>query len=120
MNNDMFYSKNASTKNKMWLALEKELYTTWSNFHPEKSSDDFYREQQANSITINGIIEPYNQSIKNRPGDYILKNEDLPIAYLYSINVDLEKFKGKKISISVSPRPNNNFAFPAYFVNSIK
>ena len=114
------HSNNLTQKMNTWVCVEEELYNTWTTFHPEKSIDDFYKEQKANALTLRGRIEPYDQNIQNKPGDYILKGNDIPLAYLYSIHVDLEKYIGKEITITVSPRPNNNFAFPAYFVNSIK
>ena len=85
-----------------------------------EDADDFYDEQKANAITIKGIIQSYNQAIKNKPGNFLLKGENIPLAYLYSISIDLTKYIGKEVSITVSPRSNNNFAFPAYFVNSVE
>ena len=116
----LFNDKSLPTNMKIWIASEKNLFSTWSTFHPDKSIDDFYNEQKANAITITGVIENYNQPIQNKPGDFLLKGENIPLAYLYSINVDLSKYIGKKITIIASPRPNNNFAFPAYFVNAIE
>jgi len=45
---------------------------------------------------------------------------DLGVAYLYSTQVNLEDFVGKRVTLLVSPRPNNNFAFPAYYVFEVE
>lgn len=118
--NSPFDDKNLPSSMKEWVSIEKDVFATWSSFHPEKNVDDFYSEQKANAITIKGTVESYFQNIKNKPGNFILKGENIPVAYLYSIQVDLSKFVGKEVSITVTPRANNNFAFPAYFVNSVE
>jgi hypothetical protein len=40
----------------------------------------------------------------------------LPIAYLYSTQVDLQGKVGQAVTLQAAPRPNHHFAFPAYFV----
>lgn len=109
-----------TNKMKFWEPVEHSLYSTWTTFHPEKKIKDFYKEQEINSTTIAGVIEAYSQSIKNKPGDYLVKFDNSSKAYLYSTKVNLNDFVGKKVKLKVSPRPNNNFAYPAYFVNSIE
>lgn len=116
----LFKDNNLAENQKSWVSSEKELYSNWATFHPDKSIDDFYSEQKANAFTITGTIENFSQEIKNKPGDYILKGDNIPLAYLYSLNVDLSKYIGQQVNLIVSPRPNNNFAFPAYFVNSVE
>ncbi|MGD0665819.1 MAG: hypothetical protein ABSA17_08880, partial [Rhabdochlamydiaceae bacterium] len=71
-------------------------------------------------VILTGIVEPYASMVKHKPGDYVLKDKDLPKAYLYSTQVNLQEYVGKKVSILVVPRSNNNFAFPAYFVLSVE
>lgn len=105
---------------KEWIPQEKELFSTWTTYNPDKTIEEFYNEQKANGIYLTGTIKSYNQPVKNKPGNYILKGDTIPIAYLYSTIIDLEDYVGKKATILISPRPNNNFAFPAYFVNEIK
>ncbi|MBN2479812.1 MAG: hypothetical protein JXA94_06255 [Parachlamydiales bacterium] len=109
-----------TSKMKFWESVEDSLYLTWTTFHPEKKLKEFYKEQEINAIAISGVVESYSQSIKNKPGDFIVKGENTPSAYLYSTKVDLDQYVGKKVKLKVSPRPNNNFAFPAYFVNSVE
>lgn len=105
---------------RLWDALEESLFVSWSSFHPNKKLDDFYKEQRANATIMTGTVVDYSHPIKDKPGDYILKRNDIPVAFLYSTHVDLEKYKGKTVSVIVSPRPNNHFAFPAYFVLSVE
>lgn len=103
----------------LWDTIEESLYLSWSAFHSGKKLDDFYTEQKANATVLTGTLESYAYSIKEKPGDYILRKGDAPIAYLYSTHVDLEKHLGKKVTLLAAPRPNNHFAFPAYFVLSV-
>ncbi|NGX63296.1 MAG: hypothetical protein KR126chlam6_00704 [Candidatus Anoxychlamydiales bacterium] len=113
--------KKITTKMKFWETVEEALYATWTTFHPEKKLGDFYKEQEINAIAIVGIIEGYTQGIKNKPGDYIVKLADpTKKAFIYSTKVNLDDYVGKKVSLKVSPRPNNNFAYPAYFVNQVE
>ena len=111
-----FSNQNISSNMKNWLPLEEELYNKWTTFHPNRSPEDFYNEQKANCIKLSGTVFAYDQNVKNKPGDYLLKNDNIPQGYLYSTHVDLSKYVGKKVSLILSPRPNNNFAFPAYYV----
>ena len=104
-----------------WDTIEESLYLSWTAFHTGKSLNDYYTEQKANASVLTGRIERYTYDVRNKPGDFILRGaEDSPIAYLYSTKVDLDKYEGKSVTILVSPRPNNHFAFPAYFVFSIE
>ncbi len=112
--------QNHSTENKLWDSLEEALYLSWTSFHSGKKMDDFYTEQKANSTVLTGWLEPYNNPVKDKPGNYILKGSNGPIAYVYSTHVDLEKFVDKEVTLAASPRPNNHFAFPAYFVLSVE
>ena len=106
---------------RFWDPLEEALFLNWNAFHTEKNLTDFYAEQKANASLLSGKLEPYTHSVKEKPGDYVLRGpEKTPIAYLYSTHVDLEPYAGKIITILASPRPNNHFAFPAYFVLSIE
>lgn len=105
---------------KVWDTIEESLFLSWTAFHSGKKIDDFYSEQMANASVISGVIERYNAEIKDKPGDFLLRSQDAPAAYLYSTQVDLEKYVGQSITLLASPRPNNHFAFPAYFVFSVE
>lgn len=106
----------------IWLPVEEALFTEWSEQNENKSIDDFYEDQQLQAVTLRGVIDPYNRVVKNKPGDYMLLNPTtkLPIAFLYSTNVNLQNYVGHEVTVSVVQRPNNFYAFPAYFVLSIE
>jgi len=101
---------------KIWEPIEEALYLSWSAMHHAKTMRDFYRDQKLKGQFISGILESYREPIKSKPGDYILKEKDVPLAYVYSTHVDLEELVGKRVTLTVSPRENNNFAFPAFYV----
>lgn len=103
-----------------WQPFEESLYHLWAAARGECSMEEFYEQEEMNAAILTGIVEPYTRPVKNRPGDFLLKNESLPIAFLYSTRINLEKLVGKKVTVIASPRPNNQFAFPAYYVLSIE
>lgn len=104
-----------------WDTLEESLYLSWSAFHTGKSFNDYYAEQRANSSVLTGVVERYTYEVRNKPGDFILRGaDDTPVAYLYSTKIDLDSFAGKSVTLLASPRPNNHFAFPAYYVFSVE
>lgn len=117
---DVLGSEGITDKMLSWQPLEESLFHVWSVSNNDLSIDDFYIEEKMNATTLTGIVEEYNRPVKNRPGDYLLRSESLPVAFLYSTHVNLQNLVGKKISLTCSPRPNNNFAFPAYYVLSIE
>lgn len=121
--NPNFWSKRAQKTENLgfWDTVEESLYLSWTAFHTGKSFNDYYTEQKANASVLSGTIERYTYDIRNKPGDFILRGqEDAPIAYLYSTQIDLDQYAGKSITILASPRPNNHFAFPAYYVFSVE
>lgn len=115
-------AKNSIITKKMssWLAIEEVLFSAWHQFNSDKDLAQFYREQEINGQTLSGVVELYDATLlKDPPGDFLLKTDSSPLAILYSTRVDLSQYVGKRVSIKVSPRSNNNFAFPAYFVTSV-
>jgi uncharacterized protein YgiM (DUF1202 family) len=104
-----------------WLPVEEALYRDWS-MQNRGDQNAFYQSQKESAFILKGIVEVYNRPVKNRPGDYMLVNSasKLPVAFLYSTHVNLQDFVGHEVTILVSPRPNHNYAFPAYFVLSIE
>jgi len=108
----------ATDKMLIWEPLEESLYHIWAVSHEEESMNDFYEEEALTSQVITGFIEAYNRPVQNRPGDFIIKSDNRPVAFLYSTKVDLQNLIGQKVSVIASSRPNNNFAFPAFFVHS--
>lgn len=104
----------------VWDTLEESLYLSWTAFHSGKKIDDFYSEQKANASVLKGTIQTYYDTVKDRPGDFLLSHPDGSFSYLYSTQVDLAEYVGRTVSMVASPRPNNHFAFPAYFVLSVE
>lgn len=111
---------NQTDRMKMWEHVEEALFLTWSNMHYNKNMQDYYQEQQLTANVVSGIVEAYNSPVKNKPGDFILRNKDIPVAYVYSTVVNLQDLVGKRVALIATPRPNNNFAFPSYFVLDVK
>ena len=112
-------------KMKRWSSIEQLVYEDWKEeefidqLDNQLSTDYFYQAQIKDSQMITGYIEAYNDPVKNKPGDYLIKDKDQKtVAYIYSTRVDLQKRVGKQVSILVYPRSNNHFAYPAYFVLS--
>lgn len=117
------WSKRAQKKENLgfWDTLEESLFLSWTAFHSGKTFDEYYTEQKANASVLTGTIERYTYDVRNRPGDFILRGaEDAPVAYLYSTQVDLDQYAGKTVTLLAAPRPNNHFAFPAYYVFSVE
>ncbi|HEX2579271.1 MAG TPA: hypothetical protein VHK67_02580 [Rhabdochlamydiaceae bacterium] len=111
---------NPTDRMKMWEPVEESIYLGWASRNEDRSLDEFYADQRQNAVKITGFVEAYTAPVKNKPADHIVKNGDLPMAYVYSTQVNLQEFAGKKVTLLVTPRSNNNFAFPAYFVLSVE
>lgn len=107
-------------KMKSWNPIEEALYLSWTNINENKAQRDYYEEQKLAAIEISGIVEPYNTPVKSKPGDYILRDKDVPVAYVYSTQVNLQALVGKQVKLIAAPRPNNNFAFPAYYILAVE
>ena len=101
---------------KAWEHVEESLYASWSAMHHAKTIDDYYSEQKLTASTVSGVLEAYPDLVKNKPGEFVLKEKDMPVAYVYSTHVNLHNLIGKRVHLQVAPRPNNDFAFPAYYV----
>lgn len=106
-------------KMKLWAPVEEALYLSWASAHDAQSQADYQLQQKLTAERVSGILEPYVAAVKCKPGDYIIKNNDVPVGYVYSTVVNLQNLVGKKVSLVGSPRPNNNFAFPAYFIMAV-
>lgn len=111
-----------SAKMRSWEPVEEALYSNWMRLAENQSQQQYYDEQKLTAVAIRGIVEPYNTGVKNKPGDFIIKNKNdgAPVGYLYSTTINLQNLVGKEISLLASPRANNNFAFPAYFVLDVE
>ncbi|MBA2369277.1 MAG: SH3 domain-containing protein [Candidatus Protochlamydia sp.] len=106
----------------VWLPIEEGLFAHWSETTGKSNPNVFYDEQKQHSFVLKGVVDPYNRPVKNKPGDYMLINaaSKLPIAFLYSTQINLQDYIGHEVTVRVSPRPNNHYAFPAYFVLSFE
>lgn len=106
-------------KMRSWLSVEESLYVTWSTLRHGASLAEYYEEQQQSAVPLAGVLEAYAAAVRNKPGDFIIRDQhNVPIAYLYSTEINLDRFVGQKVSVRAVPRSNNNFAFPAYCVIS--
>ncbi|EPP35039.1 bacterial SH3 domain protein [Chlamydia ibidis] len=106
-------------------AIEYSLFKIWASMQPEEyahtlTQEAFYQEEQKKKQLLVGELEIYPHVVKNNPGDFLLKNKENTVAFVYATQIDLEKWVGKRVSVECLPRPNNHFAFPAYYVCSIK
>ncbi len=107
-------------KMKLWVPIEEEINLRWSNIKDNKPDRDYYEEQKLAAVEITGIVEPYIAPAKSKPGDFILRNKDVPVGYIYSTSVNLQSLIGQNVKLIAAPRPNNNFAFPAYYVLAVE
>lgn len=103
-------------KMRIWESVEDGIYQSWAVLNENKEKSEFYEEQKLSAMLVSGIVEAYNSPVKNKPGDYIIRDKDRPVAYVYSTLVNLQTLVGKQVTLAASARTNNNFAFPAYFV----
>lgn len=103
-----------------WQAIEESLYHNWAAQHQGKSMEDYYSESLENTAMLSGIVECYDRPVKNRPGDFLLSCDGLPVAFIYSTKINLQALVGQKVTVIAAPRPNNHFAFPAYFVLGVE
>ncbi len=106
-----------------WEPKEMRLFETWQLSETDnnnKSLNEFYASQSTQARIISGILEPYSALVNNKPGDFIVQKNNVPVAYVYSTTLDLNDHIGEQVTLVGLPRENNNFAFPAYFALSIR
>jgi hypothetical protein len=108
--------ESVSDRMRLWEPVEEALYLTWAHINGNRNIEEYYGEQKQHAVALTGILEPYQGGIKNKPGDFILRDKDIPVAYIYSTKVNLQELVGKRVTVLGTERPNNNFAFPAFFV----
>lgn len=102
---------------KMWEPIEEMLLKAWVRRNSDKSVEDYDKEHRV----LSGVLEAFIAPVKNKPGDYILKDKkNMPVAYLYSTKVDLYDYVGRHVTLKASERDNHRFAFPAYYVHSVE
>ncbi len=115
--NDKFASE-VNARMALWIPVEIAYYEQWAENNNNRPIQDFYEEQKGHAVALRGILESFDRPVRNKPGDYLLVNKvnRLPIAYLYSTHVNLQDKLGHEITVEGVLRPNNHFAYPAYFV----
>ncbi len=116
--------KNAGYEAKTTFSLEQqELHIVQKAIEEGRSANeqDFYAQEIARSFTVSGILIPYERTVKNRPGDFILVDvhSKVPLAYIYSTKISLQDILGEHITIQATERPNHFFALPAYYAVQI-
>ncbi len=99
-----------------WHQVEYNLYLNWMQANPENSFDDFKKISMEKAVRMEGKIEKFESDLPTKPGEFLLIQDGLPVAYLYSLDVNLDECVGKEISFSAVQRPNNHFAFPSYCI----
>lgn len=108
-------------KMKRWEPFEEALFREWSSGYIGKRIEDFYQEElSTRAVKIVGTLELFSDPIHNKPGEFLIRHRDVPLGYAYSTLIDLDNKVGKEIQMVAIPRPNNNFAFPAYFIFKIE
>lgn len=112
------FSSEVNARMGLWIPVEIAYYEKWAEKNDERPIQDYYEEQRGQAVALRGILESYDRPVRNKPGDYLLVNKTnrLPIAYLYSTHVNLNDKLGQELTVEGILRPNNNFAYPAYFV----
>jgi hypothetical protein len=105
-----------------WQDVEQNYIAAFKKQHLHGTEEEFYHLEKQKAITLSGILTPYLRPVKNKPGDYLLLDptDNHPLAYLYSTKINLQEELGKIIEIVAAPRPNNHFAYPAYYVLAVE
>ena len=105
-----------------WQDVEQNYIAAFKKQHLNATDEEFYSIEKQKAITLSGVLTPYLRPVKNKPGDYLLldPSDNHPLAYLYSTRINLQEELGKIVEIVAAPRPNNHFAYPAYYVLSVE
>lgn len=99
-----------------WEEKEERLFCQWLSDHPKGSWEQFYECQRAEGEILSGRIALYYKELTEKPGDFLLLNEQgRAIAYLYSNQIHLEEKVGELVCLLGARRPNYGFALPAYY-----
>ena len=110
-----------STAPTRWTRVEQMRLEQWLDAHPEKTESHYWHEQEQQSQRLEGTLAPYVRSdLRQKPGDFLLYNSDIPIAYLYSAQLKLADLEGKACKLRVVKRDDLGFALPAYCVIAVE
>ncbi len=105
-----------------WIESERKFLKTQYNPQNIVDEENIYIEERKNASLLQGVIRPYDSMSQKKPGDFVIVNPktNAPYAYLYSTKVNLKDYVGKNVQVFGALRPNNNFAFQAYFVLELR
>lgn len=104
-----------------WTQIEEQQLKDWLNEHPEKDRDHYALMQEDQAQILEGKLIPFTRpDLRQKPGDFILMSQDLPIAYLYSSTIDLQQLNEKTLKLKAVKRDDLGFALPAYCVLTIE
>jgi hypothetical protein len=105
---------------RLWEPVEHGLIQSWLAVNGGQTPHDFYLEEQRTAQEMVGVLEPLPHNGRHRPGDYVLRKGNVPVAYLYSTVVNLQDQVGHTVKVVGSPRPNHHYAFPAFYVHQLE
>lgn len=104
-----------------WTKIEQMRMEQWLDAHPEKTESHYWHEQEQQSQRLEGTIAQYVRSdLRQKPGDFLLYNSDIPVAYLYSAQLKLADLEGKTCNLRAVKRDDLGFALPAYCVIAVE
>lgn len=92
---------------------EEKLFNEWRQKNVG-SYDDFKKNMDVSSYLLADVTVKKIQMIgKHHPGDYLLYRGSRPVAYAYSIDLNLQTKIGSKQTFVVVDRPNKKWGLPA-------
>lgn len=101
---------------------EKVLVQKKIESNEASSQSDLYEKEKKFASPLKGKLVPFERQLKIKPGDFILIDPitKVPMTYLYSTTVDLMPYVGTDVVVEAAPRPDYNFALPAFFVHEVR
>ncbi len=87
-----------------------------------QTAKDFYALEAKKGLRMKGVVKPFMRNVRNAPGDFVLVNPQTQVvaAFLFSTSINLLDYANKEVTVLCVERPNNDYAFPAYFVISVE
>jgi hypothetical protein len=106
-----------------WVEVEKKYFNKWRAEKNNLGSEEaFYLAQSKFAEPLRGIIQPYFRPVKHKPGDFVIVDPKTheTLAYIYATKYYLQDYLGQEVEFVGVKRPNNQFAYPAYYVLEIQ
>lgn len=103
-----------------WAEKESALEQAWLRERPEKTSQDYQQYLMLESVELKGRLLPYDASIANAPGDYLLEISPTKKVFVYSDRINLCSFSEQQVELRLHPRDAGDFAWPAFVVLDIQ